>query len=105
MSCIFTVSHFILFLRPMYPDCEFNLGNLFLKTRKFEAAEKRFRAGAKHGHQLSFVNLIIFLDEYSRFGEAQDLAVEAINKFPSNPEFLFQYANILGQQVGHQNFS
>ena len=96
--------YFILFLRPMYPDCEFNLGNLFLKTRKFEEAEKRFRAGAKHGHQLSFVNLIIFLDEHSRFGEAQDLAVEAINKFPRNPEFLFQYANILGQQVRSSNF-
>ena len=91
-------------LRPMYPDCEFNLGNLYLKTRKFEEAEKRFRTGAKHGHQLSFVNLLVFLDEQSRLGEAQSLAVEAINKFPSNPEFLFQYANILGQQVGYQFF-
>lgn len=89
----------------MYPDCEFNLGNLYLKTRKFEEAERRFRTGAKQGHELSFVNLLIFLDEKSRLGEAQTLALEAIIKFPSNPEFLFQYANILGQQVGQQIFS
>ena len=60
--CILWTKLHFLFLRPMYPDCEFNLGNLYLKTRKFEDAEKRFRAGAKLGHQLSFVNLIISQD-------------------------------------------
>ena len=93
--CIFILS----FYRPLYPDCEFNLGNLYLKTRNYEEAERRFRLGAQHDHELSHVNLIILLDERSRLGEAQDLTLQAIRKFPDNPEFLFQYANILGQQV------
>ena len=43
------------------------------------------------------MNLIILLDHHQRWEEAQGLTETAIEKYPNNPEFLFQYGNILGQ--------
>ena len=43
------------------------------------------------------MNLIILLDHHQRWEEAQSLTEAAIHKYPDNPEFLFQYGNILGQ--------
>lgn len=85
-------------LRPMYSDCEYNLGNLYLKTRKLDLAEERFRAAAKLNHERAFLNLIILLDEQSKLDNAKDVTKKALLKFPANPEFVFQLANILGQQ-------
>ena len=31
-------------LRTTYPDCEYNLGNLYLKTGQLDLAEMRFRS-------------------------------------------------------------
>ena len=45
------------------------------------------------------MNLIIFLDRQERLTDAEQVAIEAMEKFPENPEFMFQYANILGQKV------
>ena len=86
-------------LRPFYPDCEYNLGNLYLKTQMLKNAEERFRVASKHKHELAYINLIILLDQQSRADEAEELAQEALKMFPNNPEFLFQYANLLGQKV------
>ena len=58
-----------------------------------------YRRAIQLGHELSYVNLIIFLDRQERLTDAEQLATEALTKFPDNPEFMFQYANILGQKV------
>ena len=86
-------------LRHIYPDAEYNLGNLYLKTQRLTEAEKRFRLASKYKHELAYANLIILLDERGRLGEALDVIEEAIRLFPLNPEFLFQKANSLGKQV------
>ena len=86
-------------LRSVYPDCEYNLGNLYLKTQMLMKAEERFRVASKHKHELAYINLIILLDQQSRAEEAEELVTEALDLFPNNPEFLFQYANLLGQKV------
>ena len=58
-----------------------------------------YRRAIQLGHELSYVNLIIFLDRQERLTDAEQVATEAMEKFPENPEFMFQYANILGQKV------
>ena len=84
-------------LRHVYPDCEYNLANLYLKQRKLKLAETRFRLATEHKHELAFLNLIILLDEQSKLNQAEEVVIEARKYFPSNPEFVFQQANILGQ--------
>ena len=86
-------------LRRNYPDAEFNLGNLYLKTGKRDLAEQRFRLASKSKHELAFANLIILLDEMGRLQEAQEVIKAAIETFPDNPDFYFQKANSLGKQV------
>ena len=86
-------------LRTVYPDCQFNLGNLYLKTKQDEKAEERFRIAAQHKHQLAFANLIILLDEQERLKEAHGIILRAHEIFPENPEFMFQLANSFGKQV------
>jgi Flp pilus assembly protein TadD len=85
-------------LRAVYPDCQFNLGNLYLKTKQLEKAEFRFVLATKHKHQLAFANLIILLDEQERLEEAHNSILEAHDLFPENPEFMFQLANSFGKQ-------
>ena len=86
-------------LRAVYPDCQFNLGNLYLKTKQLEKAEFRFVLATKHKHQLAFANLIILFDEQERLEEAHNSILEAHGLFPENPEFMFQLANSFGKQV------
>merc|ERR1719154_283366 len=79
-------------LRNIYPDCQYNLGNLYLKTKQLEKAEERFVVATRHKHQLAYANLIILLDKQDRLEEAHNIILEAHNMFSTNPEFMFQLA-------------
>jgi len=80
-------------LRQPYPDCTFNLGNLYLKMKNYSGAEVYFRRGVEMQHQLSFVNLIILLNELDKLQEARQLAEHGLELFPGNPDFSFHLAN------------
>ena len=53
-------------LRSPYADCEYNLGNLYLKTGRMMEAEERFRKAARLGRTLAFGNLVLMLEEMGR---------------------------------------
>jgi len=84
-------------LRKPYADCSFNLGNLYLKTGELDKAEDRFREGAALGHELSFINLSVLLDQTQRLVDARRTAEAGLVKFPRNPNLHFHRANALGQ--------
>jgi len=85
-------------LRHPYSDCEYNLANLYLKTGRMDEAESFLGLAMARGHALATANLLIFLDQRGRFGEAEVLAREAVAWRPANPEYKFHLANALGQQ-------
>ena len=53
-------------LRSPYADCEYNLGNLYLKTGRMMEAEERLRKAARLGRTLAFGNLVLMLEEMGR---------------------------------------
>ena len=53
-------------LRSPYADCEYNLGNLYLKTGRMMEAEERLRIAARLGRTLAFGNLVLMLEEMGR---------------------------------------
>ena len=53
-------------VRSPYADCEYNLGNLYLKTGQRLEAEKRFRKAASLGRVLAWGNLVLLLEEMDR---------------------------------------
>ena len=53
-------------LRSPYADCEYNLGNLYLKTGRMMEAEERLRNAARLGRTLAFGNLVLMLEEMGR---------------------------------------
>ena len=53
-------------LRSPYADCEYNLGNLYLKTGQMLEAEQRLRKAASLGRTLAWGNLVLLLEEMGR---------------------------------------
>ena len=53
-------------LRSPYADCEYNLGNLYLKTGQMLEAEQRLRNAANLGRTLAWGNLVLLLEEMGR---------------------------------------
>ena len=105
-------------LRSPYADCEYNLGNLYLKTGQMLEAEQRLRNAASLGRTLAWGNLVLLLEEMGRcshcyFGllnlcfylpflrdeEAHDAALKAVDTFPDNADMHFQLANSHGKRV------
>ena len=74
-------------LRSPYPDCEYNLGNLYLKTSRFDEAETKLRTASRLGHQLAWGNLVLLLEERGREDEAH-LAAAAAVQAPTHQYFL-----------------
>ena len=58
-------------LRSPYADCEYNLGNLYLKTGQLLEAEQRLRNAASRGHTLAWGNLMLLLEEMGRCRHCQ----------------------------------
>ena len=74
-------------LRSPYPDCEYYLGNLYLKTSRFDEAETKLRTASRLGHQLAWGNLVLLLEERGREDEAH-LAAAAAVQAPTHQYFL-----------------
>ena len=104
-------------LRSPYADCEYNLGNLYLKTGRMMEAEERLRIAARLGRTLAFGNLVLMLEEmgrcwhsslfclylvFLRDEEAHNAALQAVETFPDNAELQFHLANSHGKRVGFQ---
>ena len=64
-------------LRSPYADCEYNLGNLYLKKGQMLEAEQRLRNAASLGRSLAWGNLVLLLEEMGRWGHclAQSLLI------------------------------
>merc|ERR1719219_1237068 len=93
-------SHYLiaLDLRPPYPDCVYNLGNLYLKTSRLIEAEARLREAANLGHKKAWSNLVLLLEEMGKLEAAQAEALKAVEIFPVDSELQFNLANIYGKQ-------
>jgi len=84
-------------LRYPYPDCVYNLGVLHLKMSDFVQAEQNFRLGVSWNHVLSYMNLIILLDNQDKLHEAREIALGGVKLFPAKSDFRFQLGNIYGK--------
>ena len=87
-------------LRRSYPDCWYNLGNLYLKFAKAVKAKEAFDQAIflNPNHRSSWLNLVILSDEEKRFEQAEDYARRALRHLPLEPELYFHLGNIHGKQ-------
>jgi len=90
-------------LRYPYPDCVYNLGILQLKMNNLKEAEQSFRLGVDWNHQLSYLNLIILLDNSGRIKESREICELGITLFPDKSDFRFHLANALGQMNEYES--
>lgn len=85
--------------RRLYPDCEYNLGNLYLDMgRKHEALKAWQRATSlKPTHSQAWINSVILEEQEGLLESAKNTAVKAL-KFLQNDDTLhFILGNILGK--------
>ena len=68
-------------LRSKYSDCHYNLGNLYLKTKKYDKALPEFSAAINQNqfHKKAWINLVKIKIEIKRF----DLFIEYLICFRS----------------------
>ncbi|XP_059167603.1 protein O-mannosyl-transferase TMTC4-like isoform X1 [Physella acuta] len=86
--------------RKNYPDCYYNLGNLYLDMgRSQDALEAWHNATVlKPTHWNSWNNAIILLDNLNQHEKAASLALVALRILPNNSALKFSLANVYGKQ-------
>ena len=73
-------------LRSPYADCEYNLGNLYLKTGQMLEAEQRLRNAASLGRTLAWGNLVLLLEEMGRCGHCLTESLLLLSQFCLLPQ-------------------
>nr|CAD7202552.1 unnamed protein product [Timema douglasi] len=85
--------------RKKYPDCYYNLGNLYLDQQMYEDAYTAWRnaTSLKPTHTVAWSNMIIMLDNIGEMYRAELVAQEALSVLPLEPSLHFNLANTLGK--------
>ncbi|ODN01012.1 Transmembrane and TPR repeat-containing protein 4 [Orchesella cincta] len=91
--------HNALKFRKSYPDCEYNLGNLYLDMGDKENALKAWERATslKHTHSQAWINTVILLEQEGKLQEARETAVRALQVLKSEHTLHFILGNILGK--------
>ncbi|CAL1531228.1 unnamed protein product [Lymnaea stagnalis] len=86
--------------RRNYPDCYYNLGNLYLDMNRSQDALDAWRNATvlKPTHWNSWNNAIILMDNLKMYDQAENLALTALKIMPDNPSLIFSLANVYGKQ-------
>ncbi|CAG7826142.1 unnamed protein product [Allacma fusca] len=85
--------------RRRYPDCEYNLGNLYLDVGDKERAIKSWikAVSLKPTHTQAWVNLIILMDQDGKIQDAKEWATKASKILTSDDTIQFLMGNIFGK--------
>ena len=87
--------------RPLYADCQYNLGNLYVKMRQpdkaMDALSTSVLLNPKKKH--AWTNLIILADEQQDFYLAGELALEAIKEHPLRPNSTPIWATFMASKI------
>ncbi|KAL3846955.1 hypothetical protein ACJMK2_017895 [Sinanodonta woodiana] len=90
--------------RRKYPDCYYNLGNLYLEQKLHAEALQAWvnATKLKPTHVNSWCNVIILLDNLGQYKEAEAATKEAQKYLPNEPQIYFNMANIYGKMERYQ---
>ncbi|ELU01234.1 hypothetical protein CAPTEDRAFT_123644 [Capitella teleta] len=85
--------------RRRYPDCFYNLGNLYLETNQPNEALAAWRNATllRPKHLSAWGNMILLLDNSGRMPELDIVVEEALKHLPDEPYIHYNYANALGK--------
>ncbi|KAK3796778.1 hypothetical protein RRG08_045784 [Elysia crispata] len=85
--------------RRNYPDCYYNLGNLYVETNHSQSALDAFLNATRQRptHWNSWNNAIILLDNLGYYEKAAKMGEAALKVLPNQPNVLFSLANVLGK--------
>ncbi|CAL8144135.1 unnamed protein product [Orchesella dallaii] len=95
LSCYINALKF----RKAYPDCEYNLGNLYLDMGDKEMALKAWQRATslKSTHSQAWINTVILLEQEGKLKEARETAVKALQVLKFDDTLHFILGNILGK--------
>ncbi|KAI8503881.1 Protein O-mannosyl-transferase tmtc4 [Branchiostoma belcheri] len=90
--------------RRKYPDCYYNLGNLYLELKQHGDALNAWRNATllKPQHTLAWTNMIVLLDNLGDLSKAEVVGKEAVKVLPNDPSIQFTLANVLGKASKYQ---
>ncbi|XP_014244054.1 transmembrane and TPR repeat-containing protein 4 isoform X2 [Cimex lectularius] len=90
--------------RKNYPDCYYNLGNLYLSQKKHLEAYVAWREATnqKPKHSIAWNNMIVLMDSLGESDRAEELALEALEILPDDPNLHFNLANTLGKKSQYE---
>ncbi|GFN94614.1 transmembrane and tpr repeat-containing protein 4 [Plakobranchus ocellatus] len=85
--------------RKNYPDCYYNLGNLYVEMKRSQDALEAFHNATrlKPTHWNAWNNAIILLDNLGYYDKASQVGGAALKVLPDHPSVLFSLANVLGK--------
>lgn len=85
--------------RKSYPDCEYNLGNLFLDMGNKKRALQAWKRATtiKPTHAQAWINSVILLEQEGRLEDAKRTALEALESLQKDDTIHFILGNILGK--------
>ncbi|XP_023230734.1 transmembrane and TPR repeat-containing protein 4-like [Centruroides sculpturatus] len=85
--------------RKHYPDCYYNLGNLYLEQKQYEKAYLAWKNATtlQPNHLVAWNNMIIMLDSIGSLLKAEAMAQEALEILPNEASLHFNLANTLGK--------
>ncbi|CAH1782005.1 unnamed protein product [Owenia fusiformis] len=85
--------------RRRYPDCYYNLGNLYLEVGKHQQAMDAWRNATiqQPTHVKSWNNMMILMDNLGKTEQVEGIGKQALNIVPDAPTIHFNLANTLGK--------
>ncbi len=85
--------------RKLYPDCEYNLGNLLLDMGNKEGALQAWKKATilKPTQAQAWINSVILLEQEDRLEEAKRMALKALQFLEEDDTIHFILGNILGK--------
>ncbi|CAA9996576.1 unnamed protein product [Nesidiocoris tenuis] len=100
-SCYMTALNY----RRFYPDCYYNLGNLYLAQQMYIEAFNAWRMATtqKPQHSIAWNNMIVMLDSLGDLEKAEALAKEALEHLPDDSSLHFNLANTLGKRSAYED--
>uniref|UniRef100_A0A1Y1MPI5 Uncharacterized protein n=1 Tax=Photinus pyralis TaxID=7054 RepID=A0A1Y1MPI5_PHOPY len=85
--------------RNKYPDCYYNLGNLYLDAKRNEDALTAWEKAVlfRSTHTAAWSNMLVLLDSLGRYKEVLELGRIALMHNPTSAALHFSIANTLGK--------